>query len=433
MPVRPGAAMPRYLERLGEVPPTAGLPLLRADLGWPTRHADADLGAALARFLRVEAAQIECSGTAALVVALTALSRLVPERDEVVVPGYTCPLVALAVIHCGLKLRVCDLGAGTLDLDPAHLQRLCNAQTLAVLPTHLGGRIADVATALDCARRVGAWTIEDAAQALGAQAEGRSVGTRGDIGFFSLAVGKGLSMFEGGALVVGDPALREACAQASVDVVPPRAGWELRRSLELLGYALCYRPAVLRWVYGLPLRRALRRGDWLGAAGDVFEPTIPLHRVGRWRQAVGVRALARLPGFLAQCTAQARRRRNRLADIPGVQVLEDSAAVPCAAGVWPVFLIRLPTRAHRDSVLRAAWGNGCGLSLPFAHALPDYPCLASAMAPQVLPHARTMAARLLAISNSPWLDDARFAVLCDTLAEHCASAPRTPMSPGRHS
>jgi len=418
----PGVAMAGYLERFGEVPPTAGLPLQRADLGWPAGGADADLGAALARFLRVESVQIECSGTAALVVALTALRRLSPERDEVVLPGYTCPLVALAVIHCGLKLRVCDVRAGTLDLDPAHLQRLCIPRTLAVLPTHLGGRIADVATALDCARRVGAWTIEDAAQALGAQAGGRSVGTRGDIGFFSLAVGKGLTMFEGGALVVRDPALRRACAQASADVVPPRAGWEFRRSLELLGYALCYRPAVLRWVYGLPLRRALRRGDWLSAAGDVFEPTIPLHRVGRWRQAVGVRALARLPGFLAQCTEQARRRRNRLAGIPGVQMLVDSEAVPDAAGVWPVLLVLLPTRDCRDSVLRAAWGSGCGLSVPFAHALPDYPSLADALAPQALPHARDMAARLLAISNSPWLNDARFALLCATLAEHCASA-----------
>lgn len=422
MPVRPGAAMSGYLERFGEVPPTAGLPLHRADLGWPAGATDADLGAALARFLGVEAVQIECSGTAALVVALTALRRLAPERDEVVVPGYTCPLVALAVIHCGLKLRVCDLRAGTLDLDPVPLQRLCNAQTLAVLPTHLGGRIADVATALNCARRVGAWTIEDAAQALGAQAGGRSVGTRGDIGFFSLAVGKGLSMFEGGALVVRDPALRQVCAQTSADLVPSRAGWELRRSLELFGYALCYRPAVLRWVYGLPLRRALRRGDWLGAAGDVFDPVIPLHRVGRWRQAVGVRALARLPGFLAECTEQARRRRSRLAGIPGVLVLDDSEAVPCAAGAWPVFLVLLPTRDHRDSVLRAAWGSGWGLSLPFAHALPDYPSLADAVVPQALPHARDMAARLLAISNSPWLDDARFARLCETLTAHCASA-----------
>jgi len=420
--MRAGAAMPRYLERFGEVPPTAGLPLHRADLGWPVGDADADLGAALARFLDVEAVQIECSGTAALVVALTALQRLAPERDEVVVPGYTCPLVALAVMHCGLKLRVCDVRAGTLDLDPAALQRLCNAQTLAVLPTHLGGRVADVATALHCARRVGAWTIEDAAQALGARAGGRSVGTRGDIGFFSLAVGKGLSMFEGGALVVRDPALRRACAQASADRVPRRAGWEFRRSLELLGYALCYRPVALRWVYGLPLRRALRRVDWLGAAGDIHGPTIPLHRVGRWRQAVAVRALARLPEFLAQCTEQARWRCDRLSRIPGVQVLGDSDAVPGAEGVWPILLVRLPAQVHRDGVLRAAWGNGCGLSLPFARALPDYPGLASALPPLALPHARDLAARLLSISNSPWLDDRRFAMLCDTLTEYCASA-----------
>ncbi|WP_390349231.1 DegT/DnrJ/EryC1/StrS family aminotransferase [Variovorax boronicumulans] len=414
--------MSRKSEHHGEVPPTAGLPLRRKDLGLPIGGADTNLAASLASFLGVEATQIECSGTAALVVALTALKRLAPERDEVIVPAYTCPLVALAVVHCGLKLYVCDLQVDTLDMDIAHLRRLCNSHTLAVVPTHLGGRVSDVTAALACARNVGAWTIEDAAQALGARVGADSVGTLGDIGFFSLAVGKGLSLFEGGVLVVRDPVLRKACLQASADTVPRRIGWELRRSLELLGYALLYDPAWMRWVYGRPLRKALRRGDWSGAAGDEFDLSIPLHRVGRWRQAVGIRALSRLPAFLAQGTAQAQRRRERIADIVGVQVLEDSASVPGAAGVWPVLLLRLPTGASRDALLNASWGSGCGLSVPFARALPDYERYAHLVVPQPdenLFNARDWASRLVAISNSPWLDDARFEKFCRTLAEHC--------------
>src|SRR2546427_8158285 len=83
------------------LPPTAGLPLRAADLlPW----GDADLATALAQWLGVPAVQLECSGTSALMVALQTLRRLAPGRSEVIAPAYTCPLVALAVAHCGLQL-----------------------------------------------------------------------------------------------------------------------------------------------------------------------------------------------------------------------------------------------------------------------------------------------------------------------------------------
>ncbi|MCS4510500.1 DegT/DnrJ/EryC1/StrS family aminotransferase [Xylophilus ampelinus] len=402
-----------------DVPPTAGLPLQAADL---LPGGDDDLEAALARFLGAERAQLECSGTAALVVALTVLRECSPGRTEVVVPGYTCPLVALAVAHCGLRLRLCDLRPASLDLCPDALAALCGPRTLAVLPTHLAGRVADVGPALAIAHAAGAWVIEDAAQALGARSGGRPVGLWGDIGFYSLAVGKGLTIFEGGVLVARDPAMRDACRAASRATVPARPGWELRRSVELLGYAALYRPAGLRWAYGAPLRRALARGDWVEAAGDDFEDRIPLHRPGRWRRAVGVRALARLNAFLADGTARATARRARLATLPGITVLADSPTAPDAHGTWPAIWLLLPTPAARDAVLRRHWGAGCGLALPFVHALPDYPRYIHAVpraGPQELPHARDIAARVLSVSNSAWLDEARFDQASAALAQAC--------------
>ncbi len=416
--------MRQRAERRFEIPPTAGLPLRAADLAWHRGEGAADFGKALATFLDVDAVQIECSGTAAVVVALTALRRLAPHRSEVVVPAYTCPLVPLAVARCGLTPRLCDLLPGSLDMNPAHLHRLCNERTLALVPTHLGGRISDISAAQTGARRVGAWIVEDAAQALGGRLGDASVGTRGDIGIFSLAVGKGLTIFEGGVLLAREPVLRDACRQVSTELVAHHRGWELRRSLELLGYALCYRPAVLDFVYGRPLRRALRRGDRVAAAGDDFDLEIPLHRVGRWRQTVGARALVRLPDFLDACAAQAWRRRAQLARVSGVQVLEDSANVPHARGTWPVLLLLLATPAARDWALDTLWGAGCGVSLPFVHALPDYARYAGVVPPSApgdLRNARDLASRLLTISNSPWLDDGRFEWICGQL-QRCAES-----------
>lgn len=407
-----------------EAPPTAGLPLRWSDL---RPGGDADLAGALARFLGVPAAQVECSGTAALVVALTALRATSPARDEVIAPAYTCPLVALAVAHCGLRLRLCDLRPGSLDLCPEGLADLCGPRTLAVLPTHLAGRVTEVAPVRAIAHAAGARVVEDAAQALGArQAGGAPLGTGSDMVFFSLAVGKGLTLYEGGLLVVADPALRTACAVVARTVAPCRRSWELRRCAELLGYAALYRPAGLPFAYGLPLCRALARGDRIAAAGDDFHDTIALHRVGRWRQAVGVRALERLPAWLAEGDARARRRIALLrARVPALQILGDSPTAPGAQGTWPCLLVWMPNVAARERALHALWGQGLGISLPFVHALPDYPRYAPLIADGERtgwPNAREFASRVLSLSNSPWLDDAGFDRVCEVLRQSIGTA-----------
>jgi hypothetical protein len=286
-----------------EIPPTAGLPLPVRELfgrgGGFARAAQDHVGAPYGG--------LACSGTACLILILSALHRL-SGRRTVIVPAYTCPLVALAVAHCGLRLCLCDLAADRLDFDRAALAALCDQDTLAIIPTHLAGRVADIVPVLTLARACGTFVIEDAAQAFGARSRGQSVGLAGDAGFFSFAAGKGLSLYEGGLWVTRDAALAAAIERAGDECLAPGGGWELRRCLELAAYALFYRPAGLPWVYGQPLRRALKKGDLPGAVGDVFPAQVPLHRVGHWRQGVGRRALARLRAFQQQTKAQAERR-----------------------------------------------------------------------------------------------------------------------------
>ena len=391
-----------------ELPPTAGLPLRPGDLR-PGAPALADNLAAL---LGTPPLQLECSGTAALLLALTTLRELQPQRRRVVVPAFTCPLVAIAVRQAGLELELCDLRHGHCDMDPAALRAACDERTLAIIPTHLAGRVADVDDALAVARQVGAYVIEDAAQALGARRDGVSVGLAGDIGFFSLAAGKGLSIYEGGLLLARDPSLRERLARTAARLVPHNSGMEWKRRIELLGYAALYRPRGLRLAYGNPLHRALRRGDPVAAVGDDFPLTIPLHRVGRWRQAVGAHAAVRLPAFTDQLSAQAQRRLPRLRRIGGVELLDDPAG---AHGTWPFLLLLLPDQESRDAALDQLWSSGYGVSRLFIHALPDYAYLAGIVPARDVPHARDFAARSLTIGNSPWMTDVDFEAACGAL------------------
>lgn len=398
-----------------EVPPTAGLPLRWRDL---LATAPRSLDERLADFLGAPRLRVECSGTAALVVALTALKRR-SARRRVILPAYTCPLVAMAILHCGLTPVPCDVSSGDFEFDPGLLARLCDAEVLAVIPTHLGGRIADLGPVWEAARPTGAAVIEDAAQALGAFRHAEHQTKASDFVFYSLAVGKGLTIYEGGVLVFRDEELRHELDLASVEALTQRPGLELWRCLQLAGYTALYRPSALRFVYGWPVRRALQRGNLIEAVGDDFSGPIPLHRVSGWRRAVGASAMQRLPAFLQALQSQVPRRLGQLTRIQGVSVLGSS---PAGQGTWPFFMVLMPTARARDAALKVLWGAGLGVSRLYIHALADYPYLAGRLEQVNTPHARDLAARMLTVSNSPWLERAEFDHVVLAIAAAAASA-----------
>lgn len=371
----------------------------------------------LANFLKVPAVQIECSGTAALVVILATLAAD-SKRRRVILPAYTCPLVLLAILHCRLEPILCDLQPGHFDFDLQALSRLCSEDTLAVIPTHLGGRVANLRPVLEIAGRSGTHVIEDAAQALGASWQGQSVGMTGDAGFYSLAVGKGLTLFEGGVLLASRDALRSKLREAAQIIIPKNISREALRVAQLLGYAALYRPSGLLLAYGIPLRRALKRGRLIDAVGDNFPTDIPLHQVGSWRKAVGARALKRLPAFQSELNVRAQQRLKRLASIANIVVLTDA---PGDHGTWPFFMILMSTRETRDAALDRLWTARLGVSRLYLNALIDYPYLRENMASEDTPNARDFAARMLTVSNSPWLDDAGFESICRILEANCHS------------
>ena len=395
------------LDRLREAPPTAGLPLTWRDF----MPGDISLEKNLATFLDQRDVQIECSGTAALVVALTTLKRT-SHRRSVVIPAYTCPLVALAVAHCGLTPVLCDTRKNHFDLCLESLVAVCGDDTLAVVPTHLGGRVSDLASAAEVARSVGAYVVEDAAQSLGAKWQGQSVGSFGDIGFYSLGVGKGLTIYGGGALVARNESLRQQLSVTSDEIAPYRLAWEIRRLLELAGYISLYRPSGLKVAYGLPLRRKLRKNNLIEAVGDDCSANIPLHRVGAWRKTIGAHALKRLPSFLGNTAKQAINRKALLAAIPGICVMDDAAG---NTGTWPFFLVLMPTQQSRDHALAQLWQAGLGVGRLFIHALPDYPYLTTLFNNTAMPNARDFAARALTITNSLWLREDDFLHICSML------------------
>jgi dTDP-4-amino-4,6-dideoxygalactose transaminase len=393
-----------------ELPPTAGLPLAAADI---RKKCLVPFDEGLSAWLGIPLPILVCSGTAALIIALTTLKRRSPQRSRILLPAYTCPLAVLAAHFVpGTEIVPCDTAPNSINLSPEALDSQCDERTLAVVVTHLGGRVADVETAVCIARSRGAAVVEDAAQSMGARSGGQSLGLFSDAGFFSLAAGKGLTTFEGGVLFSRDPELHAELAEDAARILSCSGWksflWNARRIAELLLYGFFYRPQRLALIYGDRLRRELDRNDEIAAVGDFFTlDDIPLHKPDAFRLRLAANALRRLPDFLAEGVRQARRRIPVLLRAGAERVLDD---FPGDSGVWPFLMVLMPDQAGRDAVLSRLWRQGLGVSKLFVHALPDYSYLAGRMSVSAdCPSARDLAGRMFTITNSPWLDDETFA------------------------
>lgn len=123
------------------------------------------------------------------------------QRNEVLIPGYTCYSVAAAVAKAGLKITVYDLDPKTLHADMSSIKKALSEKTLAVIAQHLFGVMMPIDELVSIANKKGIYLIEDAAQAFGKTAGCKVAGTIGDFGLFSFGRGKPLPIGGGGALV----------------------------------------------------------------------------------------------------------------------------------------------------------------------------------------------------------------------------------------
>jgi dTDP-4-amino-4,6-dideoxygalactose transaminase len=145
------------------------------------------------------------SGTDALILALRALG--VGPGDEVITVPNSFVASAGCVRLVGATPVFVDVDE-TYTIDPDRIEAAVTARTRAILPVHLTGRPCDMEAIGRIAARHGLHVIEDCAQAVLASTRGRTVGSIGAAGCFSLHPLKTLNACgDGGVITTNDPAL----------------------------------------------------------------------------------------------------------------------------------------------------------------------------------------------------------------------------------
>jgi perosamine synthetase len=160
---------------------------------------------AFANFCGVRHAIAANNGTTALHLALVALD--LQPGDEVIIPTVTYIATANAVRYCGATPVLVDVCAGTMNIDPADIERKITPKTRGIIPVHLYGHPADMDSVTRIADQHGLWVVEDAAEAHGAEVNGKKVGTLGTCATFSFFGNKIITTGEGGMITTDDDEL----------------------------------------------------------------------------------------------------------------------------------------------------------------------------------------------------------------------------------
>lgn len=150
--------------------------------------------------LGIEKILMTTSGTHALEMA----SMLIDLKceDEVIMPSFTFPSTANAVMIHGAKPVFADIKNDTLNIDPKDIEAKITKKTKAIIPVHYGGVGCEMDIIMDIAKRYNLFVIEDAAQGVNAKYKEKFLGSWGHIGCYSFHGTKNYISGEGGAITL---------------------------------------------------------------------------------------------------------------------------------------------------------------------------------------------------------------------------------------
>ncbi len=325
-----------------------------------------------AAWLGVDDAVAVSSGTAALHLGVRALGW--GPGDDVLTSPFSFVASANCLLYEGARPVFCDVDPETLDIDPAAVEAALGERSAGLLPVHIFGYPAAMPALEAIASANGLGVLEDACEALGAiDAEGRRVGTRGNLATFAFYANKQLTTGEGGM------------------VVPPSPELAARLRSE---------------------RNQGRAADmgWLDHGGLGFN-----YRLSDLAAALGVAQLARLDRMLERRIAVAGLYERGLAGLDGV------AAPPAGRGAerrgWFVYPVRLSEGVDRDATIARLGERGVAAKayLPCIHLFPHL--REQGWREGQFPVAEAASARSLALPFFPAMTEAHVERVCEALAE----------------
>ena len=353
-------------------------------------------------FFDVKHVYLLTSGKAALTTILRGL-KADSSRCQVIIPAYTCFSVPSAVLKAGLDVVLCDVDPHTLDLNLQRLRETVGPKTLAIVAPHLMGQPADIAAMRAIAESVGAFIVEDAAQAMGCKHEGRWLGTQGDVGFFSLGRGKNLSAGSGGVIVTNSDRLAEAVTREYARVASEPIMAAVNNFVKVVAATFLIHPKLYWMPAGIP---------FLGLGETKFFSDFPIRRMDGMRAGL----LSSWRGRLDESNrCRVRKKRSFLDRLPqGAQqfLIHQSEAAP-----YLRFPVLMPTARHKEALCATARQKGLGISSLYPAPISEISDIASKFRSRRYPGAEALSARLVTLPLHQFVTETDVDRICSIVGQ----------------
>jgi len=259
----------------------------------------------MAKYVGTKYAVATSSGTTAL--HLSVIASGIKEGDEVI----TSPFSFVASTNCFLYEKAMpvfvDIDEESFNIDVNKIDTKINKKTKAILGVDIFGYPAEWTEMLKIAKQHGLKVIDDAAEALGAEYQGKKLGSLGHPTVFAFYPNKQMTTGEGGMVVMNDKKM-----------------YELIKGLANQG-----RRPNMQWL----------RHPYLG-----FN-----YRMTEISAAIGRTQLKKLDQFLINRNQVAEWYKKRLKRIEGVSLIKANDKNHKRS--WFVYVIRLDERFNRDEVI----------------------------------------------------------------------------------
>ncbi|MFA5063648.1 MAG: DegT/DnrJ/EryC1/StrS aminotransferase family protein [Candidatus Omnitrophota bacterium] len=383
-----------------EIPPTAGLPLYTKDFFSAIFRKGGSLEEDFKNYFGAPFAAVTYSGTAAFYIILEALKSL-SSKKTILIPSYVCPLIPLAIKRAGLKVLVCDINKDSFDFQNNQLETLCtdNSDILAIVAVHLAGLPVNFQAIERMAKGKKIFIIEDCAQSLGATYQGEKTGKLGDFAFYSLCRGKGITIYEGGAITTNlkfIPAINNAIEC----VAKNKFLSETLKILELLGYFAFYRPQLFWFIFRLPQVFWQAQGKIEKAFIEYFDCNFPVHKVSGLRKNIGHAMFPRLEEEIIKQRQVVSAYIAGLKDAPGIKLITEQQG---NRSNYPYLTLLFDDEDRRRRAFNTLIGSGLGISQIYLSAITDYGYLKDIVGNETCPNARSIAKSHITLTTSTFL------------------------------
>ncbi|MBS0483389.1 MAG: lipopolysaccharide biosynthesis protein RfbH [Proteobacteria bacterium] len=180
------------------------------------RYADRFESELAGRFGRKHA-KLTVSGSAANLLAFATFTswkrgaKALKPGDEVITVAAGFPTTVAPIVQYGCIPVFVDIDLATHNVNVDLLEAAITERTRAVMIAHSLGNPFDVVRVAEICRRRGLILIEDCCDAFGATADGRNVGTFGDVATLSFYPAHHITMGEGGAVLMDASGLAKVC------------------------------------------------------------------------------------------------------------------------------------------------------------------------------------------------------------------------------